>query len=197
MEGSSVVIWICGTDRNSLVARAFPSSANGNFMSELNEATIPMNAAPQPRANFTPQPIAGKLINRAMPSILGVSLFLVVLLSAGWVGWRFLRSDSKVDDADSIAEMDGFEQIPSVPSKSANNALPRDRLAVPNPDDSETTANAMLNLPELPKNLFPMAASTPSSEVWLTGTIEETESAEKTELPLRLSGEPNESRIFR
>lgn len=166
-------------------------------MSQHDDSTIRIKTAAAQGAIVAPRKRSKKVIRRSIFPILGGLLLVIGVATVSGGAWYFFHSSSKIDDIDSIADIDGFEPVSETSAQQSRNESSRDHLGVPSPDDMETTSNAMIELPELPASLFPMTSSKASAEVWLTGTIEETDTAENTGTPLRLSGEPNEALILR
>lgn len=165
-------------------------------MSSHDDSTIPMKPAPTPGVVAVVQHGPENSLRRTVFRFTGVLLMLSAVVAISLGIWQSLKSTSKLDDVESIAEMDGFEPISAPADQPPRNEPRRDRLSVPMPDDSAPGSNEMIALPDLPSDMLPRTLSK-SAEVWLTGTIENADSPETPQSPLRVSGEPNESAILR
>ena len=166
-------------------------------MSEPDQATIPIRSTSSDMVDVKKiKSTSGKSTKRLIIRLFNMTFYAVFLLSAGWGIWHFLGSTSKVNNADVIAELDGFQLAP---------AFSLDSKPVDSPAPDPTNINPPLATAPLP----PMTAMNVSNEnasandavnpveVWFTGTIEEADSIPKSESPLRISGGPSDSTTVR
>ena len=174
------------------------SSANGNQMTESDNATIPMKVAQAPKKVATETPIPKKPTSTSMMRISAIAVLLGSLLGIGWGAWQFVHSPSAVDDDESIADLEGFESASESPGKTLDLDNTRQvRPSIPKPFIASTPSIDGLKAPDSPAG--PISANEPAgtADVWLTGTIEEAKTNERIKLPMRLSGGPSESPILR
>ena|GEM_PF-3298456 len=164
-------------------------------MSDSDQTTIPIRSSSTELPEEKQPPKHQRRLFGELFRFFKVTCYTTILVVAGWGCWHFLSPSSNVDNADAIADLEGFESAPAFPhvpkpdNADADSSISMD-LAVPLPNDpalAESTA------------IFETSTSVSSkgAEVWLTGTIEEADSAPRSNSPLRISGSPNDPSTVR
>ena len=108
----------------------------------------------------------------------------VLILFAGWGAWSYFGSRPKVDESDSIAELDGIE-FPAPSIESSKTSKPGSSVPVRTVSDRSKSIVTKDQVSESGHGRTPA--------VWLTGTIEEIDRTDSVLSPRRISGGPNES----
>lgn len=134
-----------------------------------------------------------------MQRISYIAFAVVMMVFASWQASRYFSFSERVDEDESIADLEGFDSAPLFDSKSnedkkSNEEKPSSAglgqavpmLSAPAPDISAQDLNRFL-----------FTNSTSQSDVWLTGTIEEIDSLPTIALPDQLSEKPRETSVFR
>lgn len=159
-------------------------------MSHSEEPSISIKV-PKASAASRDQKAASRISRRGNRLQSGIAAALTIMLVLiGWFSWNYLHNSSKSVDDEAIADMEGFE--PPSAQKPTEDESPRFRLDVPATD--QPAASNEISLPELPPQLFGDTTSSSTGKVSLTGTIEDSDSPESVESPVRISDAPG--RVF-
>jgi len=122
-----------------------------------------------------------------------IAFATIMMAFAAWGTSRYFSVAARVEDDESIADLDGFDSAPTFVGKSTNDsssstglgpAMPI--LSAPAPDVTSQDLNSFLSV-----------NSAPQSDVWLTGTIEEIDGVDTIPLPDQISEKPDETSVFR
>ena len=169
-------------------------------MSEIDISTVSItssrrNSRRKKLDNVKP-PTHEKLAGWKMPRPTFIAFLTALLLLASWGTWTFFGAASKTDDVESIADLEGFESAAPFLGAPAI-----DDSSIGGPSDPNSLKSPGINDLTVPKygSDSSLATTVPAGtpDVWLTGTIEDSEPAVRIELPQRLSGGPGESSILR
>lgn len=164
-------------------------------MSEFDEATISIKVPPAQETVAVPSSRGTKRLATRLVQIcvgIGVAIGLAV---GGWYSLNHWHGSTKIDDAEAIAEMEGFDP-PAVDSERAGENSRSSRKVAgrsANPHDLE----GGVMMPELPSAMFSASEPESSQEIWLTGTIEEVDPPGRARVRMQLSGDRDESVILR
>ncbi len=163
------------------------SKSYGDTMSESEPPTIPLRVPPlklHVRSNSNNDPTPTKIFRPL--TIVAVCFFLAII---GWGTWHVINRPSPDDDGATIAE---FEELESeLPTLGTRTKLSDPILALrPNITIPAMTGPGSTELTGDRAN---------GNEIWLTGTIDDTEpnGGPKSTRQLQISGDPNDTSIFR
>ena len=131
------------------------------------------------QARMSVQALGMKFVRPITYVMVGILIFF-----AGWSAWSYFGSRPKVDEADSIAELDGIE-FPAPAFDSSKTSKPGSSVTVRTISDRSNTTRT--------KDQASTSGQGHTAAVWLTGTIEEIDRSDSVVSPRRISGGPKES----
>jgi hypothetical protein len=158
-------------------------------MNDPDNVTIPIHSATSNNAEGKKPETPLTKRRPPVSRFLVTSFYMGLFALCAWGGWLCLAPASRIDNPDAVADFDRFLSAPAfsfVPK-------PSDEPTADKKEDDSTSTVAIA--PPLVGDVTDMTS--PASNVWFTGTIEDSEANSKSENSLRISGTPNDPSTVR
>ena len=162
-------------------------------MTDAGQITIRKQETQPSKTNGAPPRASKKSLGMKMIRPLTYFFVGLLILFVGWGAWSYFGSRPRVDEGDSIADLDAIE-FPSTSIDSSKASKPGS--SVPVRMASATGTASERSITSGTKDQSSVNGSR-SAAVWLTGTIEEIDRKDSVGAARRISGGPNESTNLR